>query len=402
MIARGAGRIVNISSVSGRIPAPDARRVSREQVRARGAVGRAAHGGRAVRRPGRDRRAGDDPHRVRVARDVRGRRARARRQPLRARSTRAPRSSRRASIGMAGGTGAGRRARSAAPIARRPRARYVAPRRFALADRARSACCRRAGSTPRCAGCSASRAPAFCSRRLRDAVPSSDMSSIDDAKRTAARAALAELPEHGIIGLGTGSTTRFFIDAVGEAVATGAQVQRRADLGGEPQTGNRARHPAATRRRPVGHRRVRRRRRRGRRAPRPDQGRRRRAHAREDRQSTARRKNVIIVDASKLSKRLGEKWPVPIEVLPFAHLATKSAPREARRADPAPQGRQAVDHRRRQPHLRRALRPDRRTPARSTSRSARIPGVVETGLFVGRADIVLVAAEDGVKKLVRA
>jgi ribose 5-phosphate isomerase A len=31
-----------------------------------------------------------------------------------------------------------------------------------------------------------------------------------------------------------------------------------------------------------------------------------------------------------------------------------------------------------------------------------IPGVVETGLFVGRADIVLVADERGVHRLVRA
>ena len=28
-----------------------------------------------------------------------------------------------------------------------------------------------------------------------------------------------------------------------------------------------------------------------------------------------------------------------------------------------------------------------------------IPGVVETGLFVGRADLVLVAGDDGVKRL---
>src|SRR3954469_11516147 len=47
------------------------------------------------------------------------------------------------------------------------------------------------------------------------------MASIDDAKRTAARAALAELPDTGVIGLGTGSTTRFFIDALGELVASG-------------------------------------------------------------------------------------------------------------------------------------------------------------------------------------
>ena len=45
--------------------------------------------------------------------------------------------------------------------------------------------------------------------------------TIDDAKRAAARAALAELPDEGVIGLGTGSTTRFFIDAVGEAVKQG-------------------------------------------------------------------------------------------------------------------------------------------------------------------------------------
>ena len=33
-------------------------------------------------------------------------------------------------------------------------------------------------------------------------------------------------------------------------------------------------------------------------------------------------KNVIIVDGSKLSARLGEKWPIPIEVLAFAHPMT--------------------------------------------------------------------------------
>lgn len=32
----------------------------------------------------------------------------------------------------------------------------------------------------------------------------------------------------------------------------------------------------------------------------------------------ASKRNVVIVDESKLSDNLGEKWPVPIEVLPFA------------------------------------------------------------------------------------
>ena len=30
------------------------------------------------------------------------------------------------------------------------------------------------------------------------------------------------------------------------------------------------------------------------------------------------KRNIVIVDESKLSDNLGEKWPVPIEVLPFA------------------------------------------------------------------------------------
>jgi ribose 5-phosphate isomerase A len=45
--------------------------------------------------------------------------------------------------------------------------------------------------------------------------------SDDEAKQRAARAALEFLPEAGVIGLGTGSTTRFFIEAVGELVRHG-------------------------------------------------------------------------------------------------------------------------------------------------------------------------------------
>src|SRR3954467_15818886 len=45
--------------------------------------------------------------------------------------------------------------------------------------------------------------------------------SDDEAKRRAARAALNLLPESGVIGLGTGSTTRFFIEGVGELVRSG-------------------------------------------------------------------------------------------------------------------------------------------------------------------------------------
>ena len=46
----------------------------------------------------------------------------------------------------------------------------------------------------------------------------------DEAKRSAARAALEFLPEHGVVGLGTGSTATLFIDGVGELVRGGRKL----------------------------------------------------------------------------------------------------------------------------------------------------------------------------------
>ena len=42
----------------------------------------------------------------------------------------------------------------------------------------------------------------------------------NEAKELAARAALALLPERGVIGLGSGSTAKLFIDAVGDSSET--------------------------------------------------------------------------------------------------------------------------------------------------------------------------------------
>jgi ribose 5-phosphate isomerase A len=221
-----------------------------------------------------------------------------------------------------------------------------------------------------------------------------------DAKRLAARAALEELPERGVVGLGSGSTSRLFVEELAPLVKAGRQ------LVGVP-TSESTRALAASLGIPLlgddgpwaidvnvdgadevsaaldlikggGA-----------------------AHAREKIVNYASKRNVVIVDASKLSTRLGEKWPIPIEVLPFArettreHLGTFGKPilrmvdGKTVRTDA---GNVIYD-------LRVAPIDD---PGALDRALRAIPGVVETGLFVQRADVVLVAdAEGGVKRLTR-
>jgi ribose 5-phosphate isomerase A len=227
------------------------------------------------------------------------------------------------------------------------------------------------------------------------------MGSIDDAKRTAARAALAELPDSGVIGLGTGSTTRFFIDAVGEAVKAGKKYtgvptseasRKQATELGIPLLGDDGPWDIAVC--VDGADEV---------DPQLDLvkgggG----AQTREKIVNFSARKNVIIVDGTKLSPKLGTTWSVPIEVLPFAHLATKhhlaklGTPvlRPAKSGDgpwKTDAGNLIYDVK---------TGPIDDVAALDTKLRA-IPGVVETGLFVGRADVVLVARESGVERLVR-
>ena len=148
--------------------------------------------------------------------------------------------------------------------------------------------------------------------------------SDDQAKQRAAHAALALLPESGVIGLGTGSTTRFFIEGVAELVRAGRRFtgvptsqQSRAlatqlgipllDDAGPWQidlcvdgadevsdTLDLIKGGGA-------------------------------AHTREKIVNFSAKKNAIIVDASKLSRLLGEKRAIPVEVLVFGHLTTRRA-----------------------------------------------------------------------------
>jgi ribose 5-phosphate isomerase A len=217
------------------------------------------------------------------------------------------------------------------------------------------------------------------------------------AKRQAARAALALLPERGVVGLGSGSTAELFIEEVGRLVADGRE------LVGVP-TSEASRQQAAALGIPllddVG--------------PWPidvcvdgaDEvsdtldlikgggG----CHSREKIVNHAARTNVIVIDESKLSRRLGEKWPVPVEVLRFGLESTRQwLERHGRVSIRERAGRPFVTD---SGHFIFDVRAGTIDDPRALDLALKsIPGVVETGLFVARADVVVVAGADGVRQL---
>lgn len=221
----------------------------------------------------------------------------------------------------------------------------------------------------------------------------------DEAKQRAAEAALELLPESGVLGLGTGSTTRFFIEAVGRLVQAGRRFS------GVP-TSQQSRTLAARCGIPLledagpwdidlcvdgadevsaeldlikgggG------------------------AHTREKVVNFASKQNVIIVDSSKLSARLGERRSIPVEVLVFAHLTTVRLLRhfgtpELRLQGGVPMltdsGNYIYDV---------AVAP-LSDPTTVDQAFRQVPGVVETGLFCQRADWVIVAEAQGIRRLSR-
>ena len=223
--------------------------------------------------------------------------------------------------------------------------------------------------------------------------------SSDEMKRKAALAALRHLPDAGVLGLGTGSTTRFFIEAVGALVREGRKFScvptSRASRALAESCGIPLLDDAGPWRLDVcvdGADEV---------TPKLDLikgggG----AHTREKIVNQAAKTNVIIVDDSKLVERLGQTRKIPLEVLPFGLHTTLAALRvhgepELRLVDGAPlmsdSGNYIVD-------LASGPLAD---AAKLDLTLHHLPGVVETGLFIGRADIVLVAGADGVRELVR-
>jgi len=120
------------------------------------------------------------------------------------------------------------------------------------------------------------------------------------------------------------------------------------------------------------------------------------AHTREKIVASAAKRVVIVVDKTKLVKRLGERMPVPIEVLPFVHMYAMSKlaelggkPKLRVTLSGAPfvtdDGNYIIDVK-----FRGAT-----DPKDLEAKINRVPGVIENGVFVDVADVVLVGHESG-------
>lgn len=112
--------------------------------------------------------------------------------------------------------------------------------------------------------------------------------------------------------------------------------------------------------------------------------------------SSARRL-VVVIDEKKLAKTLGGEQPIPVEIVPFGYHSTlakikrvseKAVLREATgKVGPVvtDNGNLIVDA-----YFRNLRRPDI-----VHERLKKIPGVVETGLFLGMCDVAYVGRKDG-------
>lgn len=124
------------------------------------------------------------------------------------------------------------------------------------------------------------------------------------------------------------------------------------------------------------------------------------AHTREKIVAGAAKRVVIVVDQTKLVRKLGERSPVPVEVLPFAREYTmrkltelggepKLRIGESGGSFVTDDGNYIVDVKFRSIP----------SPAELEQKINRVPGVVENGIFAGVADEVLVGHEGGCARL---
>jgi ribose 5-phosphate isomerase A len=222
---------------------------------------------------------------------------------------------------------------------------------------------------------------------------------MENLKRTAARTALDEVSQESVVGLGTGSTAHIFVEELAVRVRAGLRVVC-------VPTSEATRTQAASLGIPLL----------------PDDGPWSidlnvdgadevsasldlikgggGAHAREKIVNYASARNVIIVDTSKMSGRLGERSPVPVEVLPFAHKTTRD--HLARHGTPRLRFHGSDPVKTDAGNFIYDLMTGPIDDASKLDGALRaIPGIVETGLFIGRADVVIVADPQGARRLQR-
>jgi ribose 5-phosphate isomerase A len=220
----------------------------------------------------------------------------------------------------------------------------------------------------------------------------------DENKKRAALEAVKELPPSGVLGLGTGSTVRFFIEAVADLVRQGRQfsgvctseaTRAHASALGIPLLGDDGPwdidvtvdgadefDDALSLSKGGGG-----------------------ALTREKIVSFASKRTVIVCDATKRVRLLGEKRPVAIEILAFAHATTLG--HLGAHGQPKLRMRGAVPARTDGNNLLVDLTIAPTSDPAALDRALHaIPGVVETGLFVGHADLVIVSGGGTVERVV--
>ena len=221
-------------------------------------------------------------------------------------------------------------------------------------------------------------------------------------KHAAARRAVAEVEDGMVVGLGSGSTTAFALEALAERVAGGLRIA------GIPSS-----EPTAALALRLGipltdfdrHRRI------DLTIDGADQVERKTLHLikgrggallREKIVAAASARLIVAVDESKLVDRLGGRTPLPVEIVPFGWQTTLDrltaalggAPR-LRKAGGRPfttDGGNCIAD---------CDLPEIADPAALEARLSAIIGVVETGLFIGLASMIVVGRPDGVEVIER-
>jgi ribose 5-phosphate isomerase A len=114
----------------------------------------------------------------------------------------------------------------------------------------------------------------------------------------------------------------------------------------------------------------------------------------------ASRQNIIIVDESKLSPRLGTRWALPVEVIPFAVKSEENFLKSLGAAVTLRLNDKGQPYQTDQNNY--ILDADFGAMADPNGLASRLnerAGIVEHGLFLGLASDVIVAAEDNIRHL---